>query len=95
MGTLARVSRQKISTTIASDTLSYLENLIRDREVRTLAEAIDFAIRKLLNYENCERLENDTREYFDKLSPEALEEESNLGAALAKSARGIDFDHQP
>lgn len=95
MATSARLSRQKISTTIGSDTLSYLEKLISKGKARNLAEAIDLAVQKLLDYENSERLESGTREYFERLSPEALEEESSLGAALANSARGIDFDRQP
>jgi hypothetical protein len=95
MVTTARLTRQKISTTISSATLSYLEGLIKRGEARTLAEAIDLAVRQLLVFENRERLANDTVTYFEQLSPEAAEEEEKLGAALANSAKGIDFDREP
>jgi hypothetical protein len=95
MITTARLTRQKISTTISSATLSYLEGLIKRGEARTLAEAIDLAVRQLLVFENRERLATDTVTYFEQLSPEAAEEEEKLGAALANSAKGIDFDREP
>lgn len=95
MVTALRPARQKISTTVSPATLACLEGLIQDGSARNLAEAMDLVVQKLLDYENRERLENDTRDYFERLSPEALDEESNLGAALANSARRIDFDHQP
>jgi len=60
-----------------------------------MAEAIDLAIERLLVYENRERLANDTAAYFDNLSPEAMEEENQLAAVLANSAKGIDFDREP
>ena len=92
MATTARLTRQKISTTISSATLSYLEDLIRRGEARTLAEAIDLAIRQLLIYENRERLANDTAAYFASKTDEEAEEERRLEAALSQSAAGIDFD---
>lgn len=95
MATVPRLARQKISTTVFPATLSYLEKLIRDGHARNLADAIDLAIERLLVYENRERLANDTAAYFDNLSPEALEEENQLGAALSSSATGIDFDSEP
>ncbi len=87
-----RLTRQKISTTIASATLSYLEDLIKRGEARTLAEAIDLAVRQLLIYENRERLANDTAAYFANMTDEEAEEERRLEAALSQSAAGIDFD---
>jgi len=95
LATLLRAPRQKISTTISPATLSYLESLIHNGEARNLAEAIDLAVQKLLEQENRERLATDTAAYFENISPEALEDESKLGAALASSARGIDFDREP
>jgi len=95
MATSARINRQKISTTISPASIAYLEKLIDDGKARTLADAIDFAIGQLLIYENRERLANDTAAYFDGLSPEAVEEENRLAAALASSVTGIDFDREP
>jgi hypothetical protein len=95
MASPVRATREKISTTISSDTLAHLEQLIEKEEARTLADAIDSVVQKLLVYENRERLANDTAAYFDNLSPEALEEENQLAAALSSSVKGIDFDREP
>jgi hypothetical protein len=95
MASPVRSTREKISTTISSDTLAHLEQLIEKGEARTLADAIDSVVQKLLVYENRERLANDTAAYFDNLSPEALEEENQLAAALSSSVKGIDFDREP
>jgi hypothetical protein len=92
MATPARMTRQKISTTISSSALSYLEELIQSRQVRTLAEAIDLAIERLLVYENRERLANDTAAYFANLTDEEAAEERRLEDALSNSGAGINFD---
>lgn len=90
-----RLTRQKISTTISSDTLSLFEQLIERGDARTLADAIDLAVQRLLVYENRDRLARDTAAYFDGMSPAEADEETRLGAALAASVKGIDFDHEP
>lgn len=95
MATTPRLTRQKISTTISPQTLAYLDELIRRGEAHTLAEALDLAIGRLLAQENRERLARDTAAYFDGMSPEEAAEEQRLGAALAASAKGIDFDREP
>ena len=95
MPSAVRQVRQKISTTVAPETISYLEDLIARGEAYNLAEAVDLAVERLRVFENRERLERDTTAYFEQLSPEALQEENELGAALAASAKGIDFDREP
>lgn len=92
MATTARITRQKISTTISSSALAYLEELIRDGEAQTLAGAIDLAVERLLVYENRERLANDTAAYFANLTDEEAAEEQRLESALSQSASGVDFD---
>ncbi len=92
MSTVARLTRQKISTTISPSALSYLERLIEKGEVQNLAEAIDLAIDRLLAFENRERLENDTAAYFANLTEEEAAEERALETALSQSAAGIDVD---
>jgi hypothetical protein len=92
MASPAKLNRQKISTTISPSALSYLEELIQSGQARTLAEAIDLAIERLLVYENRERLANDTEAYFANLTDEEAAEERRLEAALSNSAAGIDFD---
>jgi hypothetical protein len=95
MGIVARLSRQKISTTISAATRAYLQSLIESGEVQNLAEAIDLAIERLSLFENRARLERDTAAYFDNMSPEQSAEEERLAAALSHAARGIDFDCEP
>jgi hypothetical protein len=95
MGLPAKLARQKISTTIAPETLAYLEKIIAKREAYTLADAIDLLVERVQSAETRERLESDTAAYFENLSPEAAEEESQLSAALAASARGLDVDREP
>ena len=92
MSTPARLTRQKISTTISSSALDYLEESIRNGDARTLAEAIDLAIDRLLVYENRERLATDTAAYFANLTDEEAAEEQRLESALSQSAAGVDFD---
>jgi hypothetical protein len=92
MATSARLTRQKISTTISSASLAYLERLIEDGQARTMADAIDLAIERLLVYENRERLANDTAAYFENMTEEEAAEEQKLEAALSQSAAGINFD---
>jgi Arc/MetJ-type ribon-helix-helix transcriptional regulator len=92
MSTVARLTRQKISTTISPAALAYLERLIEKGEVQNLAEAIDLAIERLLAFENRERLERDTAAYFANLTEEEDAEEKALESALSQSVTGIDFD---
>ena len=94
MSTSARLTRQKISTTISPTALSYLERLIEKGEVQNLAEAIDLSIDRLLAFENRGRLENDTAAYFANLTEKEAAEERALETALSQSATGIvDVDN--
>jgi hypothetical protein len=92
MATSPRLTRQKISTTVSSTTLSYLEQSIQDGKARNLADAMDLAVEQLLVYENRERLANDTAAYFENMTEEEAAEEKKLEAALSQSAAGINFD---
>lgn len=88
----SRLTRQKISTTISPTAFAYFEHMIKNGEAQNLAEAIDFAIQRLLVFENRERLENDTAAYFANLTEEEDAEEKALEQALSQSAAGIDID---
>ncbi len=90
--TSVRLSRKKISTTVSLQTLSYLADLIQKGDARTLAEALDLAIERLLVYENRERLANDTAAYFANMTDAQAAEEQRLETALSQSTAGIDFD---
>jgi len=93
MGTSARLTRQKISTTISPTALSYLERLIKKGDAQNLAAAIDLAIDRLLAFENRERLEIDTANYFANLTKKEAAEERSLEAALTQSSAGMDVDN--
>ena len=95
MPATVRQVRRKISTTVAPETISCLEDLIARGEAYNLAEAVDLVVERLRVFENRDRLERDTIAYFEQLSPEALKEENELGAALSASAKGVDFDREP
>ncbi len=92
MATTARLTRQKISTTISAHTLAHLDELIRRGEARNLAEALDLAIERLRMYENRERLAADTTAYFANMTDDEAAEERRLEALLSQSSAGIDFD---
>jgi len=91
----SRLTRPKISTTVAPETLGYIEKLIAKGEAHSVADAVDLMVERLRSAENRELLELETAAYFDRLSPEAAAEEAELAAALAASARGQDFDREP
>src|SRR5271167_3896772 len=86
MSSVARLPRQKISTTISPAALEYLDGLVKKDDAQNLAGAIDLAIERLLAFENRERLENDTAAYFANLSEKEAAEERSLETALSQSA---------
>jgi len=88
----SRLSRQKISTTVAPRTLEYLEGLIAGGEAQNLAEALDRAIERLVVHENRERLATATEVYFENMSDTEAAEERRLEAALSQSPEGADLD---
>jgi hypothetical protein len=89
---MARVNRQKISTTIAPENAAFLKSLVKRGKAVTLAEAVDRAISVARRAEARERLEAATEAYFAALPPEALEEENRLGEALAYETDHVNFD---
>lgn len=92
MATSTHLGRQKISTTISPQTLGYLNELIRSEKARTLAEALDLAVARLMVYENRERLAEDTARYYANMTEAEAAEEQRLEAALSQSSAGIDLD---
>ena len=95
MASPVRLTRQKISTTVAPDTAKYLEKLVSTGEADTLAQAIDLVVNRIRAAENRERLERATAEYFHNMSPEEEAEENRLALALSQAAKGVDFDREP
>jgi hypothetical protein len=75
--------------------MAYLEEMLAKGEAYNLAEAVDLLVERVRAAECRERLERETAAYFDNLSPEAQQEETELAAALSGATRGIDFDREP
>jgi hypothetical protein len=92
MTTIARIGRQKISTTISPRSFEYLDRQMHQGKAQTLAEALDMAIEQLLVYENRERLAADTEAYFNNMTEEEAAEERQLASGLSQSASGVDFE---
>ncbi len=84
--------RDKISTTIAPESLAYLRRLVAAGKARNLAEALDLAVDRLRRAEQRARLEEATAAYFARLSRDAAAEEKELETALDQSASEVDFD---
>lgn len=84
--------RRKLSTTVAPDTHRYLKHLIQSGRVHTIAEAIDWVVKRARHAENRARLERDTAAYFAGLPADEAAEEARLEAALARSVDEVRFD---
>jgi hypothetical protein len=77
--------RKKISTTIAPEGYAFLERLIASGKAANLAGAIDLVLEESRRADNRARLERATAAYYDSLTPEEVEEENQLGAAISAS----------
>lgn len=86
----ARISRSKLSTTVAPETIDFLERKVASGEASTIAEALDAAIAAVRRLENRRRLAHATAAYFAELD----QSENALGASLASAASEIDFDQE-
>jgi hypothetical protein len=84
--------RRKVSTTVAPESLAYLQSLIRRGKARNLAHAVDLAVARARRAENRTRLEFDTAAYFAGLSSRARMDEARLEAALSQGLDEVDFD---
>lgn len=88
----AAAHRKKLSTTISSDSYSYIERQIASGQASSVAEVVDRALERVRRLENRLRLERDTSAYFNSLSPGAAREEAALGAALGRMVDEVDLD---
>ena len=86
--------RRKISTTIAPESYDFLRGFIQSGKARNLADALDAILEEKGLAENRARLEKATAEYFERLSPEALAEENELGEAISRAAGEVIFSDE-
>lgn len=84
--------RHKVSTTVAPESLAYLQSLIKRGKARNLANAVDLAIARARSAESRARLERDTRAYFEGLTPKVWKEESSLATALGQGLDEVDLE---
>ena len=94
MKTRLKISRTKLSTTVAQENFQYLQTLVRAGRASSMAEAVDLAIVRMRRAENRQRLEQATAAYFEELSVPAQTEEQALANRLHTQARSIDFDRE-
>jgi len=87
----ATLHRRKISTTISADAYEFLEHLVSEGQVPSLAQAVDLAVERARQMENRARLERDTAAYFKALGRKGRAGEARLESAVAASADEIDF----
>ena len=94
MKTRLKISRTKLSTTVAQENFQYLQTLVRAGRASSMAEAVALAIVRMRRTENRQRLEQATAAYFEELSVPAQAEEQALANTLHTQARSIDFDRE-
>lgn len=85
--------RAKLSTTIAPENYSYLQELVKNGRAKSIAGAVDEALEKVRRLENRLRLEHDTAAYFERLTGKAARGEARLESAVASVIDEISFDH--
>ena len=90
----SKMPRAKLSTTVSTRTLEFLESKVASGQAATLAEAVDAAIQKVRQLENRQRLAMATARYFDQIETLAASEEKALGQDLAAAASAINFDEE-
>lgn len=94
MGAPPKMARAKLSTTVASETYEFLQQMVEKGQASTLAEALDSSIRKVRRLENRKRLADATKRYFQQLEPQTTTEENALAKDMMSAASTIDFDQE-
>ncbi len=89
-----RAVRAKISTTVAPETLEFLDRKVRSGEVANLAMALDTAIAKVRQIENRQGLAKATAAYFAELDQKTMTAENNLAKSIASASLGVDHDKE-
>ena len=91
---MSKISRAKLSTTVASETYEFLEQMVKRGQAATLAEALDIIITKVRRLENRKNLAQATTRYFDELDSDSIREENALAHDMVSAAKNIDFDQE-
>lgn len=91
---ILKMARAKLSTTVASETYQFLEQMVERGQAATLAEALDAAITKVRQMENRKRLADATTRYFERLDSQTMAKENALAEDMMSAAGRIDFDKE-
>lgn len=94
MGGAPKMTRAKLSTTVASETYEFLEQMVESGQAASLAEALDASIAKVRQMENRKRLANATARYFEQLDSRIMAEENALAEDMMSAASTIEFDKE-
>ena len=82
MGASYKPTREKLSATVAPETYEFLQKMVSEGEVASLAEALDTVVARVRRPENRERLAAATMTYFEQLGPIAAREEDDLSKGI-------------
>lgn len=88
---LRTAHRRKLSTTISVESYNYLKAQVESGQAASIAEAVDGTVAQVRTLESHARLEHDTAAYFQNLSPQAIADEAQLGAALGAVVDEVDL----
>lgn len=94
MGGAPKMTRAKLSTTVASETYEFLEEMVERGEAATLAEALDETISRVRRLENRKRLADATTRYFEQMSSPGRTKENALAEDMMSAAETVDFDKE-
>jgi hypothetical protein len=89
-----KTGRTKLSTTVSPATYAFLEQMVKQGQAATIAEALDRVINRIRRLENRKRLGDATTRYFEQLDAESATEENALARDITLGAATIDFDQE-
>jgi hypothetical protein len=82
MSALPKMNRKKLSTTVSPETYEFLQKMVSEGEVASLAEALDAVVARIRRLENRKRLAAATTTYFEQLDPKAAREEQEISQGM-------------
>jgi hypothetical protein len=82
---LPKINRKKLSTTVSPKTYEFLQKMVREGEVASLAEALDAIVARIRRLENRKRVAAATATYFERLDAKAAREEQEIAEGLEQS----------
>jgi hypothetical protein len=84
--------RVKLSTTIAKETMGFLQAKVNAGEAQSVADALDRAVARVRRLENRRRLAAATAAYYNDLNHDELGAERALERDVAMAASEVDVD---